>query len=414
MEILSSRLHHVFILHEFLLALFVIFFSVLFEAFSQHLQAEESPDNSNCTQCHNDIYEANLSMTNVHPPFLQQECSVCHVDDGTAMEEEVYATSMKNIDWLGANFTPAVKHWFNIPIELVSSDRLIMVAGDNLGKSYEEVLPLPAFEMIQQLVDESIPYIITPEVLGVYRGILITARIGWTTKEESDSEVRYGLDTLRYSVGGDEFTTDHEIVLQNLKSNQNYQYIVISQDIFGNRTESEVAYFSTENFSPAPLMEYEQDQEADILLEAQFFRNGDSYLVMITANQPVTLKVGTEIINAEDEEVLESLIADNPDHLPMRSRNDIYISVCMNCHANIFNFVSHPINVGPSPEMTFPDNYRTNSAGNITCITCHANHASNFRYRTVKSASLELCVGCHKGYDNSPEQRSGTILMVNK
>ena len=414
MENLSVKLHHVYILHEVLLTLFVMLFSVLFEAVSQNLQAEESPDNSNCCECHNDIFEDNISKTSIHPPFLQQQCSICHIHDGTALEDEIYATSIKNIDWLDANFSPAIKHWFNIPFELVSSDRLIMVASDNLGKSHEEVLPLPAVEMIHQMVDESIPYIITPEVLGVYRGILISASIGWTTEEESDSEIRYGIDTLRYAVGVDEFTTAHKIVLQNLKSNQNYQYIVISRDIFGNRTESEVGYFSTENLSPAPPMESEQHQEADILLGTQFFRNGDSYIVIITANKPVTLKVGTEIINEKDAEYFGAVTINNPNHLPMRSRNELFISVCRNCHANIFNHVSHPVNVGPSPEMTFPDDYRTNSVGDITCTTCHASHASNFKYRTVKSASLELCVGCHEGYDLSPEERSRTILMVSK
>jgi predicted CXXCH cytochrome family protein len=414
MENLSLKLHDVFILHEFLLAVFVILFSIVFEAFSQNVHAEELPDSSNCCQCHNDIFEDNVSKTSVHPPFLQQQCSVCHIQDSMTAEEEIYLTSTKNINWLDANFSPALNHWFNIPVELVSSDRLIMVASDYLGTAHEEVLPLPAFEMLQQKADEGKPYNITPEVLGVYRGILISARIAWSTEEESNSEVRYGIDTLRYSAVVNDFTTAHEIVLQNLKSNKNYQYIVISQDIFGNRTESEIAYFSTQNLSPAPPQEYEQHQKADILLETQLFRNGDSYLVLITANQPVTLKVGTEIITAKDEKVFAAVIADNPDHLPMRSRNELFISVCKNCHANIFNVVSHPINVSPSPEMTFPDNYKTNSAGNITCITCHASHASNFRYRTVKSASLELCLGCHKGYDLSPEQRSGTMLMVSK
>ena len=224
MENLSLKLHDVFILHEFLLAVFVILFSIVFEAFSQNIHAEELPDSSNCCQCHNDIFEANLTKTNVHPPFLQQQCSICHIDDGAkdvAVEGDV--ASAKNINWLGANFSPAEKHCFNIPVDLICNDKLIVFASDDLCESREEMLSLPAIEMLQEKIDESKPYIIIPEVLGVYRGIFILAVIGWSTDEDSDSEVRDGIDSLRYSVKTDKLTTDHETVLQNLKPNQNYQ-----------------------------------------------------------------------------------------------------------------------------------------------------------------------------------------------
>jgi predicted CXXCH cytochrome family protein len=397
--------HNVFILLEYSLGLFVVLFSILFEGFSQNLQAEVSSDSPSCCQCHNDIFEADISKTNVHQPFLQQKCSVCHIEDVTS-EEEVNLTSSKNINWLDANITPAVEHWFNIPVDLISGGELIAVASDELCKSHEEVLPLPAFEMLQQKVDESSPYIITPEVLGVYRGILISACIGWSTDEESDSEVRYGIDNLRCSVKADNFTTEHEIVLQNLKSNQNYQYIVISRDIFGNRNESEIANFSTVNLSSEPQQESEQHHEADIQLDAQFFRNGNSCLLLITANYPVALKIGTEIINEGGEETLETSIPNDQNHLSMRNGNDLMVSVCIKCHPGRIHMVEHKINKFPPTETQISADYSTNSDGRITCVTCHANHASNYKFRTIKSTSQELCVGCHKGYDLSTEEQS--------
>jgi predicted CXXCH cytochrome family protein len=386
--------------------------ALFFEGIPQNVFAEEPPDSASCCQCHNDTFEDNLTKTSVHPPFLQQKCLVCHIDDGIAAAEEANVAFAKNINWFEANFSPAEKHWFNIPVDLICSDKLIVFASDGLCKSHEDFLYLPAKEMIQQKVDESIPYVVTPEILGVYRGIFVSARIGWSTAEESDSEIHYGVENLRYSVKTDKFTTDHEIVLQNLKANQKYQYKVISQDIFGNRVESEIAHFSTENLSPAPPIEFEQFQEADIRLDAQFFRNDDSYLVVITANQPVTLKVGTEIINERDEKNVEIPPLNDQNHLSMRSGNDLSVSVCIKCHTGKIHMVEHKLGKHPPLDTPISNDYSINSDGHITCITCHAKHASNYQYTTIKPASKELCVGCHKGYDLSPEGQLKNMITA--
>jgi predicted CXXCH cytochrome family protein len=391
--------HSVFILLEYFLGVFVILLSILFEGISQNLQGEELPDSSGCCECHNDIFEADLTKSNVHPPFLQRQCSVCHIDDGIAPEEVDNVASTENISWLDANFSLANKHWFNIPVDRISSDQLIVVASDDLCESHIEKLSLSTIGMLQEIANESTPYTITPELLGVYRGIFISAVIGWTTEEESDSVVHYGIDSLKYLVKADEFTTDHEIVLQDLKSNQEYQYIVISEDIFGNRVESEIAFFSTEKLSPAPPVKYKQHQETDIELDAQFFRNNDSYFVIITANHPVTIMIGTEIINEKDEKVLEASISNDQNHyLSMRNGNGLMVSVCIKCHPGKTHMVEHKINKFPPKGTQISADYSTNSDGRITCVTCHANHASNYQFRTIKPASQELCVGCHKGY----------------
>jgi predicted CXXCH cytochrome family protein len=409
---LAFEHHNAFVVLEYLEALLLFLGALFFETIPQNLFAQELPESASCCECHNDILEANLTKTNVHPPFLQQQCSVCHIDDGTAVVEEGYVASAKNINWLDANFSPAEKHCFNIPVYLICSDKLIVVANDGLCESREEMLSLPAIEMLQEKADESKPYIITPEVLGIYRDIFISAVIGWSTDEESDSEVRYGVDSFRHSVKTDKLTTDHETVLQNLKPDQKYQYVVISKDIFENRVESEIAFFSTENLSPAPPMEFEQHQETDIQLDAQFFRNNDSYFVIINANHPVTLKVGTEIINEKDKKVIEASIPNDQNHLSMRNGNDLMVSMCIKCHPGKIHIVEHKINKYPPSGIQISADYSTNSNGRITCITCHANHASNYQFRTIKSASKELCVGCHKGYDPSTEEQPSKMITA--
>lgn len=393
---LTVKFHHAFILHELLLASFVILFSVLFETVSQNLQAEEYPDSPGCSECHTETVNADLSKTNVHPPFLQERCTVCHIEDGKANKEEAGITSMEDINWLDSDFSPALKHWFNIPADNISSPKLIVIACAGMGKFHEKVFAIPPIGTLQEKRAEGIPYVLTPEVIGVYRGVLISALIGWSTPEESDSEVRYGIDSLKYSEKSDEFTTDHEILLQNLKSDQEYQYKSISRDILGNRTESEIAFFATDNFLPAISKEYEPQPEIDIRLDAQFFRNENSYLVSITANYPVKLKIGSETADDEGNKIAETSIPNDQNHLSMRSSNDLHVSVCIKCHPGRLHILEHQVNRDKPSGITIPAEYSTGRDGGLTCVTCHANHASNYQYRTIKEASRELCVGCHK------------------
>ena len=394
---LTGKFHHVFFLHEWLLSFIVILFSVLFEAVFQNLQAEESPAGPSCSECHTETVNAAISKINVHLPFLQQRCTLCHIEEIKADKEVTAITSFENINWLDSDFSPALKHWFKIPTDDISSDKLLVIACAGMGKFHEEVFYLPAIETLQEKLVESTPYLLVPEVIGVYRGVLVSALIGWSTREESDSEVRYGIDSLNFSEKSDEFTTDHQILLQNLKSNQKYQFKSISRDILGNSTESEIAFFATDNFSPAVAKKYEPQPEIDIRLEAQFFKNENSYLVSITANYPVKLKIGSETVKDEGRILAELSIPNDLDHLSMRSSNDLYVAVCKKCHPGRLHILEHQVDKNRSTGITIPAEYPIGRDGRITCVTCHANHASNYQYRTIKEASRELCVGCHSG-----------------
>ncbi len=406
MENLPFKFLYVFIPQVLLLAFFVILFSVLFEAVSKSIQAAESPGGSNCSECHIETVNTVLSKIVIHPPFLQERCTFCHIEDSKANKEEADIISMENINWLDSDFSPARKHWFNIPADYISSRKLIVIACAGMGKFHEKVFALPPIETLQEKLVESTPYVLTPEVIGVYRGVLVSGQIGWSTREDSDSEVRYGIDRLRYSEKSDKFTTDHEILLQNLKPNQKYQYKTISKDILGNTAESEIQYFSTNNFSPQTPNQYESPAEIRIQLNAQFFRNKNSYLVSIAANYPVKLRIGSEIVNEEGNKVAEKSIPNDQNHLSMRSGNDLEASVCIKCHPGRLHILEHQVNKDQPSGTTIPAEYSTGRDGSITCVTCHANHASNYQYRTIKEASRELCVGCHKGYSPQVSEES--------
>jgi predicted CXXCH cytochrome family protein len=385
----------VFILQECLL-LFFLLSAISFPGVPQKALAEEPGIGGLCCVCHNDTCEVNLDKTTVHLPFLQKQCAICHVDDSAVLETVEDDSGPKEITWLGGHYTPAPTHWFVIPVDLVSRDKLIVTARDVTGKSHEVEMSLPAIETLQLIENDNKPPVITsPEIIGVYSGITTSVRIGWFTDKESDSEIRYGIDSLQYSVKAMELTVKHEIVLQNLKTDQKYQYIVISRDIFNNTAESGMAFFSTENLSPDQSLVFEEQQIPYIQLDAQFFRNDDSYIVKITANQPVILSVVSETINEKDP---ATFIVNHPSRLPpLRSGKALLTSACLQCHGYWEHSFNHPLNISPSQKVTIPADYATSSAGRITCTTCHASHASNFQFRTVRSASHSLCKGCHGG-----------------
>ena len=427
---LSHELYHILILQEYLLPLLFVLNSIFGGITFLNVLAEQPSVDTSCCECHTDICEVDINKTHTHLPFLQQQCSFCHVDDDTDVEETVdtavavesFNSSTNKVTWLDYRLSHALEHWFIIPFDLVSTDKLIVCAYDLRSKPHKETLLLPAIETIQLKVNDSKPPVIeSAEVVGVYQGVLISARIGWFTDKESDSEIRYGIDTLDYSVKTDNFTTDHEIVLQKLQANQIYQYQVISRDIFGNIAESGIALFSTEKLSSFQPTEYEQYQETDFLLDTQFFQNNDSYIMKFTANLPVILSVGIKTIN-EEEVVPEAAIVNSPDHLPMRSRDEISISVCTKCHAGFTHTGNHPVNVHPPEKAIIPAEYSIRSDGHISCVTCHASHASNYdcrlrfrhkggnmkagSYDTVETAwAMGGCLICHSSKGVLPENR---------
>jgi hypothetical protein len=386
----------------------------------QNEPAEENPDDTTCCQCHKYLCQEAMGKNNAHRPFIQQQCSICHVCDDADMEERVdtaiveesIASSINKVTWLDYCSSHTLEHWFIIPFDLVNTDELIVFACDVRRKTHKETLLLPAIETIPlKTNDNKPPAIESAEVVGVYQGVLISACIDWLTDKESDSEIRYGIDTIQHSVKKDNFTIEHEIVLQNLQANQIYQYKVISRDIFGNMTESGIKSFTTEKLSPNPPSEYEQYQEKDFMLDTQFFQNNDSFILKFTANIPVRLSIGTKKIN--EEKVFPDVAKVNtpPNHKPMRGRDKISLSVCTKtCHADSRHTSGHPIDVLPPEDAIIPADYLLRSDGHITCVTCHATHASN-NYRRLRFRAKGGGISAGKYNDVQTARSMGGCLL---
>ena len=407
--------------------LFLLIFFVFAPA-SPNAQDRQSLTDSICCTCHADVCEADLGRAYVHLPFQQQQCTVCHVADAETFEAEAgepaplqTVVQKKNIRWFEYTVTPAAEAWFFIPDDLAGRGRLIVSASNAMGRSSEKLLKLPPIETLPaKKTDSRAPVIEAVKVIGVYRSVLTSAHIGWTTDKIADSEVRYGIGNLQHSVNQDKLTTDHTIVLQNLQADREYQYVVLSRDVFGNSAISAKGTFTTANLSAAPPVHYEKTDKTAIRLSADFFRNGDVYLVKLTASQPVTLLVGSltppeaakHYSGMDTGQAADAVITGAPGHAPLRNADDIATVVCRKCHAEMFTSGNHAVNTGPAAGMIIPADYTTTSDGHLSCLTCHDPHSADFEHMTVKSRRRELCVGCHKGYDKVPGKRSDPLLMA--
>ena len=110
--------------------------------------------------------------------------------------------------------------------------------------------------------DETVDDVTAPEISSIGSGTITgeSATITWTTDEESNSSVAYGITSGTYeNIGGnylvnsdsENFVTDHTVIINNLIPGTKYFYTVMSVDIAGNIGESTEQTLTTE--SPSTL-----------------------------------------------------------------------------------------------------------------------------------------------------------------
>jgi hypothetical protein len=122
------------------------------------------------------------------------------------------------------------------------------------------------------------------------------------------------------------------------------------------------------------------------------------------------------------EEPSELIEINIPNHPPMRSRKIISILVCLNCHKDFTHPGNHPVNIHLPEGVAIPDEISINPDGSISCVTCHASHASDYEYRMrfcykrgnmkagyfadiTTAQSMGGCLICHPAKGVLPENR---------
>jgi predicted CXXCH cytochrome family protein len=345
-----------------------------------------------CIACHADVWGDIQSKRYVHRPAGKGDCRYCHI----AVQEgkDLGGLSRDKVKWVARGINPGREHW----LEFDDSKRgaTLLVEARSGRRIKVEEFPLPALDELEELASRSLLPLTINEVrlLEVAKGIFVSATIAWETDRPADSQVFYGLDGKlnQSSILDRQLVTNHAVMLIGVHPGKFYKYKVVSVDEAGNRTESDVKSVIMDVVRPEAL---EETGRLDVLepeIKAKSYRKGSKFLVVVSANQAVTVRLGILPKKYSDDD------SDGPKvvrHMPLSSQAETTIGVCYTCHVEYKKILSHPINVYPKRGMTIPPEYSTLSDGRISCMSCHVAHASNVEFRVVKADKKELCRGCH-------------------
>ncbi|MBU4262698.1 MAG: cytochrome c3 family protein [Proteobacteria bacterium] len=244
---------------------------------------------------------------------------------------------------------------------------------------------------------------ITDIKADVQLGILINSVITWQTDKKTNATVHYGIEDMGQIIEKKYcFVTDHKITLPGLKKGSTYQVAITCQDIFGNSSTSPSFSFSTADISPLHALASENQRASSdkIALKNNFFTTNDKNVILeLTANQPVSIALGTAADEPAERQILMEKSGQSTDttkeHIPLTNKKYSSMTICTTCHEGLNQQKSHPVNILPKGKSKIPPEYPTLPDGRISCMTCHINHAANIEYRLIKSSRKELCLGCH-------------------
>lgn len=363
-----------------------------------------SAETNQCLKCHKDVWQEEMAKRYIHKPFIEKNCIGCHGVNNLSSRKQPSSSSSGEdpANWTGKNLIPSTSHWF----EFESTDFATMIleaSYESIVRLYREISlpPLDDLSDVKDVFGRYPPIIYEVEVLEVEKGIFLSATIRWHTDRPTRFMLNYGINDLRHTTPlSSKLQTEHYATLSELKSGQEYEFIITAEDGLGNKTKSEAFNFSTAKTFSNP---YKEDccLVKPLGLDTNFFRKGDRYMVNITTAQPVKLffallRTDCSLPEASNRpQSIESQSQKNR-HVIVNAGEVVTLVVCRSCHQT--SSCNHPVNIYPNKEMEVPVDYPTMDDGRLSCISCHAPHASDFQYRVIKGNRQELCTGCHNKF----------------
>lgn len=355
-----------------------------------------------CCACHREVCEGTANKRYVHAPVREKQCVLCHIASSGPDRITVAKNDEGKVRWLPGSFPrQELECWFSIPPALAG--KKIILQTDGQGKKVVRLeVQLPNFLEAEQLTTVSKPPEITElSVDEVMQGVFLTARISWKTDRVTDSTVLYGeSEATRKNAGDPWLTKDHEMLLTDLQPRKTYSFVVVSQDIFGNKKTSPPKTFSTHAFFSQPHVEKVKTNEK-VTVSGKYYRVDNRLFARFTANQPTSMRIGTldGLSYASTQSPTSQPGKLPPNHLPLTDSQFRSTGVCYTCHPQTHGVSSHPVNVLPKRGMIIDSTvYKLSDDGRITCMSCHVHHASDNEYRMNRSDKKKLCLGCHKNF----------------
>ena len=354
-----------------------------------------------CLECHRATWEEAESMRFIHLPFQQKKCLHCHESRKARQQRRIEEKrkAEAEVTWLGRNPAPSKVQWLNFKADPYGATILVEAKGPGVGVRRQRV-KIPPVDDLDPMPAAGPPHISNLRVAEVERGIFLSARITWDTDQPATSLVRYGIKALNQNSGLDtSYKNHHEVVLTGIRANRTYRFRVESESMGGKKAVSGERQFSTAKAFRLDDKAAETFAVGDgeLALECKAFRGkDDQYILKVSASHPVAVSIG--LVPDEKEKTYGSSGSGSEVVKHIITSDDLFvnITVCYTCHREYQKILSHPINVYPKPGMVVPAEYPTLDDGRISCNSCHAAHASDIRFRLIKSGKKELCIGCHK------------------
>lgn len=355
--------------------------------------ANSAKSGEDCIDCHTEVWRSLQSKMYAHKPDRSGDCKCCHVPDrgGRGGGSEGYLDKVK---WVASAASSGKEHWLEFDRAKMGATLLVETRSGKLLKVKE--LPLPVFDELEELPTSRMvpPTITNVRLQEVTKGVFVSATIAWETDVPADSQVFYGVDKLDQSSMLDrQPVKEHVVTLTGVFPGKTYKLKVVSANLAGNRVESAVKSVFVEIVGSAGQEKASQSGGTDLDVKVRCYRRGNNCFVIVSADQAVSVRLGimpkkyVEVGSGEQPLVIR--------HLPLNTPEVTTIGICYNCHAEYKKILSHPVNVYPKRGMIIPPEYSTLPDGRISCMSCHADHASNIEFRLIKDRKEELCRGCH-------------------
>ena len=376
---------------------------------SLFISATAIADSQQCLKCHKKIVDQTTDQLVIHPPFLQNRCTLCHSpakpDTGSDQPEEtsIVQTATPNMEWLAESFTESTRQTALLPMDICDAPLTIKLWYHNREKQQQQLTCPDLAAIPTQRAATQKPTTSNLQLTHYNDQLFARATLRWKTNVPCRCQLLYRSDNQEYADNEDDFYTlthNHEIRNFNPK---NTQISIQCDDTFQQHIQNQYIPLAS---LPVTAEEPEESQSlstADFTIE--FKQMGEVIEAVVTTTQPAAVAIGRIEQPAEDQtEVQQIVTTEIPEsneatqHPPLVAEKQINTTVCFQCHKETVEVASHPINVTAPPGMTIPPEYPLLSDGRMTCMTCHTRHGSNNEARLLKGGKKELCTGCHTNY----------------
>ncbi len=370
---------------------------------------------SNCLSCHDDVYQKGIKSFYLHTPFVDKECTTCHLGQESTLSKrgKIIITKeiavpiifsgysyLKENNVLVEDIIPEATYDINITVE----DRI----GRTLEKKYTGITPARLQDAMTD--DMKSPVISGINIGPIKKEVFLETTIAWETDEPSTSCVEYGFSDQYGQLASKDttaLTKHHTVTLYDLTGGKKHHFRVKSRDVSGNEAVSKDYVFNATVSQDSDDRATEKKTEELAIASQLVFVLGSKLGIYVETTTPAKMTV--ECIKVKTASAKTELLASpaaspdaqesiNDQHRYLVTKEELAIKGCHRCHPPEILGVSHPVGVAQKGGTNVPDYLPTLEGGVITCVTCHEVHGGNRKHFTRMDATKDLCNTCHKEY----------------